>query len=488
MRVLADDPGKVYIGIMTQTLDPVIAAKLKQVVGPRGWIESEAGIAPFLEEQRGYFHGNTPLVLRPASVEEVAAIVRICARSATPVVPQGGNTGLVGGAVPHEDGTEILVNLSRMNAIREIDTFNNTMEVEAGCVLADIQNAAAEADRLFPLSLAAEGTCQIGGNLSTNAGGTNVLRYGSARSQVLGLEVVLPDGQIWNGLRALRKDNTGYDLKHLFIGAEGTLGIITAAVLTLFPRPREITTAMIAARDPAAAVELLVTVQSATADAATAWELMPRCGVDLTLKNIPGTIDPFASEHDWYILAELSGGVTDGQQRAALENALAAALDAGTVEDAVIASSTAQAASLWRIRETMPEAQRKAGGGIRHDVAVPLSRIAEFIDAASENVRAAVADVVIVAYGHLGDGNIHFNLSLGNSEENKVSTARRNELMEIVHNTAVELGGTISAEHGIGRLKRDHIALYKSETELNIMRVLKAALDPQGIMNPGKVI
>ena len=297
---------------MTRTLDPAIATALKQAVGEGGWIEEQADIAPYLEEQRGYYRGATPLVLRPAGAEEVAAIVRICAASGTPIVPQGGNTGMVGGAVPHEEGGQILVNLSRMNAIRAIDSFNNTMEVEAGCVLADIRAAAAAADRLFPLSLAAEGSCQIGGNLSTNAGGTNVLRYGSARSQVLGLEVVLPDGAIWNGLRGLRKDNTGYDLKHLFIGAEGTLGIITAAVLKLRPRPRATATAMIAARDPTAAVELLTQVQAASGEAVTAWELMPRHGMELTLANVPGNIDPFAVAHDWYVLAELGGGGAGG--------------------------------------------------------------------------------------------------------------------------------------------------------------------------------
>ena len=475
------------MGIMARTLDPVVAAELKQAVGASGWIEDQADIAPYLEEQRGYFQGATALVLRPACTEEVAAIVRICARSATPVVPQGGNTGMVGGAVPHEKGGQILVNLSRMNALRSIDAFNNTMEVEAGCVLADIRAAAAQADRLFPLSLAAEGSCQIGGNLSTNAGGTNVLRYGNARSQVLGLEVVLPDGAIWDGLRGLRKDNTGYDLKQLFIGAEGTLGIITAAVLKLCPCPRETATAMIAVRDPRGAVELLMRVQAATGEAVTAWELMPRRGVELTLAKIPGNVDPFAAAYDWYVLAEIGGGA-NGNQRAALECALAAAHEAGIVADAVIASSETQASALWRIRETMPEAQRIAGRGIRHDVAVPLSRIGEFIESASTRVRAAVADIGIVAYGHLGDGNIHFNLSPAGDDAEEAFAARRDELMGIVHDTAVAMGGTISAEHGIGRLKRDQMARYKSETELKLMRALKRALDPDGIMNPGKVI
>ena len=473
---------------MTRTLDPAIATALKQAVGAGGWIEDQADIAPYLEEQRGYYRGATPLVLRPAGAEEVAAIVRICAASGTPIVPQGGNTGMVGGAVPHEEGGQVLVNLSRMDAIRAIDSFNDTMEVEAGCVLADLRDAAAAADRLFPLSLAAEGSCQIGGNLSTNAGGTNVLRYGNARSQVLGLEVVLPDGAIWNGLRGLRKDNTGYDLKHLFIGAEGTLGIITAAVLKLRPRPRATATALIAARDPAAAVELLIQVQAASGEAVTAWELMPRRGVELTLANVPGNIDPFAAAHDWYVLAELGGGGASGGPRAALERALADAHEAGTVADAVIAASEAQAAALWRLRETMPEAQRVAGTGIRHDVAVPLSRIAAFIDSASERVRATSADIGIIAYGHLGDGNIHFNLSPAAGADADAFAARRGELMGIVHDTAVAMGGTISAEHGIGRLKRDDIARYKSETELGLMRTLKHALDPRGIMNPGKVL
>ncbi|MDA0262115.1 MAG: FAD-binding oxidoreductase [Proteobacteria bacterium] len=463
-------------------------ADLKIAVGSRGWIDDEAGIAPFLEEQRGLFHGNTSLVLRPANVGEVAAIVQICAATGTPIVPQGGNTGMVGGAVPHEEGGQVLVNLSRMHAIRVIDSFNNTMEVEAGCVLADIQRAAADADKLFPLSLAAEGTCQIGGNLSTNAGGTNVLRYGNARSLVLGLEVVLPDGEIWSGLRGLRKDNTGYDLKQLFIGAEGTLGIITAAVLKLFPRPRETTTAMIAVRDPTAALELLIEVQEASGDAVTAWELMPRYGLELTLKNIPGTVDPFGGPHCWYVLGELSGGASAGHQRASLERVLANGLESGQVEDAVIATSAAQSGALWRIREAMPEAQRVEGSGVRHDVAVPLSRIAEFIDTATKNARAAIADMRIIAYGHLGDGNIHFNLSPHNQADREAFLTRREELMGIVHDTAVAMNGTISAEHGIGRLKRDEIARYKSTTEMNVMRAVKAALDPKGIMNPGKVL
>ena len=473
---------------MVQDLASATVTTLKAAVGPRGFIDDETGIAPFLVEQRGYFHGATSLVLRPANVDEVAAIVRICAASATPIVPQGGNTGMVGGAVPHEDGGQILVNLSRMNAVRSIDPFNGTMEVEAGCVLADIQTAATEADKLFPLSLAAEGSCQIGGNLSTNAGGTNVLRYGNARSHVLGLEVVLPDGEIWNGLRGLRKDNTGYDLKHLFIGAEGTLGIITAAVLKLYPRPRETTTAMIAARDPTAAVELLADVQSASADGVTAWELMPRHGVDLVLKNIPGNVDPFDRPHDWYVLAELTAGAANGQQRAALEAALADALERGQIEDAVIAASQSQVDALWRIRETMPEAQRVEGVGVRHDVAVPLSRIAEFIDTATIQARAASADVRIIAYGHLGDGNIHFNLSPANQADRDGFLGRRGELMDMVHDVAAALGGTISAEHGIGRLKREALIRHKSETEMNVMRALKAALDPMGIMNPGKVL
>jgi len=459
-------------------------ARLKAVVGTRGAIDDPAAIAPYLEEQRGLFRGTTPLVLRPSSTAEVAAIVAICAETRTGIVPQGGNTGMVGGTVLAADGSQVIVNVSRMNRIRALDPANNTIAVEAGCVLADIQAAAAAAGRLFPLSLAAEGSCQIGGNLSTNAGGTNVLRYGNARSFVLGLEVVLPDGRIWDGLRGLRKDNTGYDLKQLFIGAEGTLGIITAAVLRLFPQPADVATAMIAAPDPAAALALLGTVQAASSDQVTAWEFMPRYGIDLTLKNVPGNADPFADRHPWYVLAEVAGAAARGALEASLERGLAA----GQVRDAVIAASDTQAAALWRMRETMPEAQKREGAGIRHDIAVPVSRVPDFIAAADRRIDAARPGTLVIAYGHLGDGNVHYNLSPAAQAEAAAFLAARPALTRIVHDAAVEFGGTISAEHGLGLLKRDENRRYKPEVELALMRTIKAALDPAGIMNPGKML
>ena len=459
-------------------------ARLTAVVGSKGAIDDPAAIAPYLEEQRGLFRGTTPLVLKPASTADVAAIVAICAETSTGIVPQGGNTGMVGGAVPSADGSQVIVNLSRMNRIRGLDPANNTIAVEAGCVLADIQAAASEAGRLFPLSLAAEGSCQIGGNLSTNAGGTNVLHYGNARSFVLGLEVVLPDGRVWDGLRGLRKDNTGYDLKQLFIGAEGTLGIITAAVLKLFPQPAEVATAMIAVPDPAAALALLGAVQAASGDQVTAWEFMPRYGLDVTLKNVPGNVDPFADLHPWYVLAEATGAGA----RAALEAALERGLAAGQVRDAVIAANEGQSAALWRIRETMPEAQKREGAGIRHDVAVPVSRVPDFIAAADRRVAAARPGTRVIAYGHLGDGNVHYNLSPAARADAAEFLAARSGLTRIVHDTAVEFDGTISAEHGLGLLKRDENRRYKSEVELALMRTIKAALDPAGIMNPGKLL
>ncbi len=466
---------------------PIAAAtltRLKAVAGAKGAIDDPAAIAPYLEEQRGLFRGATPLVLKPASTAEVSAIVAICAETGTGIVPQGGNTGLVGGTVPAVDGSQVIVNLSRMNRIRALDPVNNTIAVDAGCVLADVQAKAAEAGRLFPLSLAAEGSCQIGGNLSTNAGGTNVLRYGNARSFVLGLEVVLPDGRVWDGLRGLRKDNTGYDLKHLFIGAEGTLGIITAAVLKLFPQPADVAIAMVAVPDPAAALALLETVQAASGDQVTAWEFMPRYGIDLTLKNVPGNADPFADLHPWYVLAEATGGGA----RAALEAALERGLASGDVRDAVIATNETQAAALWRIRETMPEAQKRQGAGIRHDIAVPVSRVPDFIAAADRRIAAARPGTLIIAYGHLGDGNVHYNLSPAAQADADAFAAARPALTRIVHDTAVEFGGTISAEHGLGLLKRDENRRYKSEVEIALMRTIKAAFDPAGIMNPGKML
>ena len=465
-----------------------VIERIKAVVGPKGWIADAADIAPYLEEQRGTFHGATALVVRPATTAEVAAVVELCAASQTPIVPQGGNTGLCGGAVPHEHGGELLLSLSRLDAIRAIDPANNTITVEAGCVLADIQAAAAAADRLFPLSLAAQGSCQIGGNLSTNAGGTSVLRYGSARALTLGLEVVLANGRVWDGLRGLRKDNSGYDLKQVFIGAEGTLGVITAAVLELYPRQHASVCAWIAVRDVAAGVDVLHIMRAASGDAVSAWELMPRLGLEFTLRHIPGVTDPLERAYPWYVLAELSWNRTEQELRDTVVETLGAAQQSGLVLDAVLASSEAQAQALWRIRESLPEAEKHEGSAIKHDVSVPLSRVAEFVERASAAVRREVAEVRIVAFGHLGDGNVHFNLQQPAGGDGAAFLAWCDVINRVVHDIAVSLGGSVSAEHGIGRLKRHDMRRYKSDTELALMRALKQALDPDGIMNPGKLI
>jgi FAD/FMN-containing dehydrogenase len=428
------------------------------------------------------------MVVRPASTQEVAEVVKICAAAGIGIVPQSGNTGLVGGGIPHDHGEEIVLSLGRMNRVRAIDPLNYTITVEAGCILASVQKAAADADRLFPLSLGAEGTCQIGGNLSTNAGGIAVLRYGMARDLVLGLEVVLPDGRIWNGLRGLRKDNTGYDLKQLFVGAEGTLGIITAAVLKLFPRPGAVETGFVAVPDPAAAIELLARVRAGTGDAVTAFELISRPALDMVLRHIPGTSDPLGTPSPWYVLLEASSGASGGGLRAALEQVLADAAEAGLVQDATLAASSEQAKALWRLRETITEAQKPEGGSIKHDVSVPVSKVPEFIARASAAVEAALPGIRVVAFGHAGDGNIHFNLSQPIGADRAAYLARWEEFNRIVHDIVAELQGSISAEHGIGRLKREELKHYKSPLEIELMRTLKRALDPKGIMNPDKVV
>lgn len=473
--------------IGTHPARDVIGA-LKNVVGPAGWTDDAAEMAPRLVDQRGTYRGRAALMLRPASTEEVAAIVRLCAGSRTPIVPQGGNTGLVGGATPQADGREILLCLDRMNRIRELDPLDYTVVVEAGCVLKRLQEAAEEADRLFPLSLGAEGSCQIGGNLSTNAGGINVLRYGNARDLVLGLEVVLPDGRVWNGLRTLRKDNTGYDLKQIFLGAEGTLGIITAAALRLFPRPRDRATAFAAVAGLDAALELLARCRTASGDQVTSFELVPRSGIELALRHVPDSADPLAGGHGWCVLIELTSSAASSRLRDELEAVLGAALEDGLVRDATIAESGAAAARLWRLREAIVEAQRHAGAAIKHDVAVPVSRVPEFVALASEAVAAAVPGVVIVPFGHLGDGNVHFNLNRPADGDDAGFLARRGEISGLVHDIAARLGGSLSAEHGVGQLRRDELPRYKPAVELELMRRIKTALDPDGIMNPGKVV
>ena len=466
--------------------------RIRAALGPKGWISEPTEMAPYLTDERRLWQGRAALVCLPASTEDVAAIVKTCAEARLPVVPQGGNTGMCGAAVPQSSDT-ILVNLRRMNRVRALDTLNDAITVEAGCVLADVQRAAEDVDRLFPLSLGAEGSCQIGGNLSTNAGGVNVLRYGMARELVLGLEVVLPDGRIWDGLGALRKDNTGYDLKHLFLGAEGTLGIITAAVLKLFARPRTLETALIGVRDPVAAIELLARARASSGDTVVAFELVPRVCFDFVLRHIPGTVDPLADRHDWYVLMEWAGGDLGSALRERMETLLADAADAGLVRDATIAASDDQRSALWKLRDSITESQKPEGASIKHDVAVPVSRVAEFITRATEIAAREIPGVRILAFGHVGDGNIHFNLSqpAGGAQDQAARarfTARTAAINALVHGVAAELDGSISAEHGIGLLKRAELPHYKSAVALDLMRMLKRTLDPDGIMNPGKVL
>ncbi len=461
--------------------------RIKAAVGPRGWIADPAEQEPYLTEARRLWRGATRLVVRPASTEEVAAVVRICADAKLPIVPQGGNTGLVGGGVPPEDGRSIVLALGRMNRIRAIDPVNFTMTVEAGCILAHLHEAAAEADRLFPLSLGAEGSCQIGGNLSTNAGGIAVLRYGNTRELVLGVEVVLPDGQIWDGLRGLRKDNTGYDLKQLFIGGEGTLGIITAATLKLFPKPREVETAFLGLSRVEDVMALFARARAATADQLTAFELIPRSGLDLALTHIPGTVDPLAAPHPWYVLLEMASSESESGLRVLLERLMESALAEDLVADGVIAESGQQAKQLWHIREAIVEAQLYSGS-IKHDVSVPVSRVADFIISASAAVAERLPGIRPIAFGHVGDGNIHFNLTQPEGAETAAYLVRWQEFNDIVHGVVRELHGSISAEHGVGRLKRDEITHYKPPVEIELMRRVKLAFDPDNIMNPGKLV
>jgi FAD/FMN-containing dehydrogenase len=462
------------------------------IVGPQAVIADPAEMAPYLTDWRGRYRGAAELVVRPASTEQVAEVVKRCVRERVAVVPQGGNTGLCGGSVPLAESTypgrQIVLSLARMNRIRELDAANNTITVEAGCVLASIQEAARNAQRLFPLSLGAEGSCQIGGNLSTNAGGEAVLRYGNARDLVLGLEVVLPDGRVWDGLRGLRKDNTGYDLKQLFIGAEGTLGVITAAVLKLFPWPTATATAFLGMESPQKAVELLSELRAALGDRITSFELMSRVSLALVLKHIPGTSDPLSAPYPWYLLVELSDSGSAEALSARFLEALEEALQRGRVLDAVLAQSEAQAEALWRMRDAMAEAQKEEGVSIKHDVSVPVSQVPRFIDQASRALEKAFPGVRIVAFGHIGDGNIHYNVSMADPALNARLIEDPAPVNRIVYDCVARLGGSISAEHGLGQLKREEIQRYKSPLELELMRAIKHTLDPHHLMNPGKVV
>ncbi len=465
-----------------------VVERLKVAAGPVGYLDDPADMAPYCRSFRDGWEGRVPLVLRPQSTEEVAAIVRICSEARIGIVPQGGNTGLTGGSQPHADMSEVILSTARLKRIRAIDTVNDTITVEAGVVLKEIQAAAERADRLFPLSLGAEGSCQIGGNISTNAGGVNVLRYGNTRSLVLGLEVVLPDGSVWNGLKGLRKDNTGYDMKQVFIGAEGTLGIITAAVLRLFPRPTASETAWIGVDGPASAVALLGHMRARLGETVSAFELINRVAIDLLLVGVPGHEDPMSEPHPWYVLLDVTSQGAPGSLNTPLAEALGEAMEAGLVRDALIAASGAQAARLWRMRESLVEAQVAAGGSIAHDVSVPVSSIAAFLERADAALQAAYPDMARCAFGHVGDGNMHYNPIRPRQWDEARTRQERPRVNRMVHDIVVDLGGSISAEHGIGRSRLAELAHYKPRLELDMMRAIKQALDPLGIMNPGKVL
>jgi FAD/FMN-containing dehydrogenase len=451
---------------------------LKSIVGPNGWSTDPEQIEPRVTDWRGEVHGATPILLSPSCTAEVAAIVRSCTNANVAVVPQGGNTGMCAGAVPDESGTQILVSLGRMNEIRAIDADNFSMEVEAGCILENIQNAAKEVDRFFALSLGAEGSCQIGGNLSTNAGGINVIRYGTARAQVLGLEAVLADGTIVSSLRSLRKDTAGYDLKQLFIGSEGTLGIITAATLKLFPMPAITRTALVAINSSGDAVRLLAHLRTALEDTIEAFELISDHVFGLITKHIPDTSLPFEDKAPWYVLLDAAiGGENDR-----LENALAGAAEADLLIDAVIAKNSVEAEKFWRMRHSISEAERAEGKALKHDISVPISRMEEFLLRGDRLLAGIDADAQLIAFGHVGDGNLHYNVAL--SDGSHVNSS----LTTAIYDLVAELGGSFSAEHGVGRLKRQYMVKYRDAGEIQLMKTLKQALDPKNTLNPGKVI
>jgi len=442
-----------------------------------------------VHDWRGIYVGETAVVVRPANIEEVAAVIRACAQSGTPIVPQGGNTGMCMAAVPRAGRQEIVLSLSRMNRIREVDALNNTLTAEAGVVLANIQQAAAEVDRLFPLSLGAEGSCTIGGNLSTNAGGVNVLRYGNTRDLVLGLEVVLPDGRVWNGLRSLRKDNTGYDLKQLFVGAEGTLGVITAAVLKLFPRPSASATAWAAVKSPEAALKLLSVLRQHCGERINAFELISRACVELVLRHIPGTRDPLTEAHEWYVLTELADSQPGETLRQELEAALHDGLESGLVLDATIAESGGQSQALWRIRETIPEAARGESGMLyRHDISVAVSAVPDFVREAGPALEQSFPGAKLICFGHLGDGNLHYNAFIPGRSRSDPAAREAHDVTDLVYDIVQRFGGSFSAEHGVGLAKVNELVRYKSPVEVDLMRAIKRTLDPHGLMNPGKVL
>ncbi len=461
---------------------------LREILGADGLLTAAADCAPFVTDHRRLYQGAALAVALPRSVAQVSQLLSLCHARRVGVVPHGGNTSYCGGATADESGRQLVLSLRRLNRIRSVEAANYSLVAEAGCVLAQVQRAADEADRCFPLSLGSEGSCQIGGNLSTNAGGVSVLRYGMMRDLVLGLEVVLADGRVLPGLSALRKDNTGYDVRSLFLGAEGTLGVITAASLRLFPKIRARATALAAVPEVRAAVELLARLREASSDRVSSFELIPRIGIELTTRHIAGVSEPLDRPYPWYVLCELGASRAAEALDAVLEETLGSALTQGVVLDAAVARSERQRAALWKLRESIPEAQRLEGAGLKHDVSVPVGALAEFVTRASQWVSANVPDGLLVAYGHVGDGNLHFNVSAAPGAQRERFLAREEPVRRAIHDLVSEFGGSFSAEHGIGRLKVGELERYTSPVELALMRAVKRAFDPHGIMNPGKVL
>ncbi|MGC8517398.1 MAG: FAD-binding oxidoreductase [Steroidobacteraceae bacterium] len=462
--------------------------RLARILGPDRLLTASNDLEPFLTDHRALYRGRTFAVAQPESATEVAQLLAVCNQGRIGVVPQGGNTGYCGGATPDESGAQLVVSLARMRRIRTVDALNYTLIAEAGCVLAEVQRAAEQADRYFPLSLGSEGSCQIGGNLSTNAGGVHVLRYGMMRELVLGLEVALPDGRLLSSLTGLRKDNTGYDIKSLFLGAEGTLGIITAACLKLFPRIRATATTFAAVRDPRAAIELLARLRAASGDRVSSFELIPRLAVDLTVRHIRGVRDPLDAAHSWYVLCELSSARELDTLETMLNECLEQALSDGLLEDAVLARNERERTALWTLRESIPEAQRRDGASLKHDISVPVAAIPDFIERAGDWVHRHVPDGRLIAYGHAGDGNLHFNINQAPKTDRDAFLARGDTVKRAIHDLVRDFDGSISAEHGIGRLKVAELERYAPAVELELMRAVKHAFDPNGIMNPGKVL